>query len=68
MMCDTKPALRRFTRRLTVERRVEDALHQAASATFGDKGIVDKIVLAGYYQSGVFGVERFEMPAPDPVG
>ena len=45
-----KAALQRFRRRVTAERRVEDALYRAASATFGHKGIVDKTVLAGCHQ------------------
>jgi 4-carboxymuconolactone decarboxylase len=58
----------RFTRQLTAERRVEDALYQAASAAFGDKGVVDMIVLAGCYQVVCSVLNAFEVPAPDPVG
>ena len=54
MMWARNAALQRFTRRLTAKWRVEDALCQAASATFGHKVIIDMIVLAGCCQMGVF--------------
>jgi 4-carboxymuconolactone decarboxylase len=57
-----------FTQQLTADRRVEDALYQAASAAFGEKGAVDMIVLVGCYQVVCSVLNAFEVPAPDLVG
>ena len=56
----------RFTRRLFCERRVDDALYQAAAAAFGAKGMLDMIMLAGCYEIVCSALNAFDIPAPEP--
>ena len=54
----------RFARRLTVERRVEAPLYEAALRSFGPEGLVDIIYLAGCYDIVCRILNAFEIPAP----
>ena len=56
----------RFTLALTVEHTISDDLYAEALKQFGEKGLVDLVVLAGCYDlvCGILNV--FAVPAPDP--
>ena len=58
---------REFTRQLVAERRVDGEVYEAARAVFGERGLVDMIVLAGCYQVVCSLLEAFEVPAPKPA-
>ncbi|AMR27486.1 hypothetical protein A0257_10525 [Hymenobacter psoromatis] len=51
--------------RLRTTHQIDAALHKQALATFGEKGVVDMIYLAGQYMiiSGL--LHTFAMPAPE---
>lgn len=55
----------RFTLSLVRERRVADDLFAAARAAFGEKGIVDMVVLIGCYQLVCSLLNALAIPAPD---
>ncbi len=57
-------AARRFTRALIADHQVDDALFEEARATFGEKGIVDLIMLAGCYDLISSLLNAFQVPAP----
>ena len=56
-----------FTCRLTAAHQIASALYQQAVATFGEKGVVDLICLAGQYIiiSGL--LNTFAVPAPATI-
>ncbi len=56
-----------FTHRLSTAHQIDAALYEQALATFGEKGVVDMICLAGQYMiiSGL--LNTFAVPAP-PAG
>lgn len=56
-----------FTHRLTAAHQIDPALYQQAVATFGEKGMVDLIYLAGQYMiiSGL--INTFVVPAPATI-
>lgn len=53
-----------FTRRLTAEHRVDEALYQQAIDTFGEEGVVNLIYLAGNYMTTSALLNAFAVPAP----
>ncbi len=55
---------RRFTQGLTADRKVDDALFQEARSRFGEKGIVELIMLAGCYGIVSSLLNAFQVPAP----
>lgn len=55
---------RRFTRALTADHEVDDALFEEARSRFGEKGIVDLIMLAGCYDMISSLLNAFQVPAP----
>lgn len=59
-----KLAAQRFTLQLTAERRVDDDAYRDAQAVFGDKGLVDMILLAGCYHTICSLLNAFAVPAP----
>jgi 4-carboxymuconolactone decarboxylase len=54
----------RFARQLSMSHRVDDAAFTEARKTFGDRGIVDLIVLAGTYYTVCGLLNAFDVPAP----
>jgi 4-carboxymuconolactone decarboxylase len=52
-----------------VDRKVSDPLYQACARHFGEKGVVDLIMLAGCYLMICSLLNVFEIPAPisDPL-
>ena len=54
-----------FTHRLSTKHQIDTALYGQALATFGEKGVVDMIYLAGQYMiiSGL--LNTFAVPAPE---
>ena len=55
---------RRFTLSLTADRQVDDTLFGEARATFGDRGIVEIVILAGCYDLVSSLLNAFKVPAP----
>ena len=55
---------RRFTRALTADHTVDDALFAEARSMFGEKGIVDMIMLAGCYDIISSLLNAFQAPSP----
>ncbi|GGF01767.1 carboxymuconolactone decarboxylase family protein [Hymenobacter cavernae] len=53
-----------FVRRLTTTHQIEAALYERALVTFGEKGIVDMIYLAGQYMTISGLLNTFAVPAP----
>jgi len=50
--------------RLVTEHQVNQALYHRAVATFGEKGVVDMIYLAGNYVTTCALLNTFTIPAP----
>lgn len=55
---------RRFITALTAGHEVDDALFETARSTFGEKGVVDLIMLAGCYDIISLLLNAFKIPAP----
>ena len=55
---------RRFARAMTADHEVDDALFEQARSKFGEKGIVDLIMLAGCYGMISSLLNAFQVPAP----
>ena len=53
-----------FTRQLAAEHRVAPATYARAKAAFGDKGLVDIVLLAGLYLMTCATLNAFEVPVP----
>jgi 4-carboxymuconolactone decarboxylase len=53
-----------FTQRLTTRHQIEAALYEQAIVTFGEKGVVDLIYLAGQYMTISGLLNTFAVPAP----
>jgi 4-carboxymuconolactone decarboxylase len=56
-----------FTRQLVGEHRVEAETYARAQQEFGDKGVVDMVLLIGLYLATCSLINAFEVPAPDPI-
>ena len=56
---------RRLTQALTADRTVDDALFAEARARFGDRGIVDLVMLAGCYDVISSLLNAFRVPVPE---
>ena len=54
----------RFTQQLSTSHRVDDATFIEARKAFGDRGIVDMVVLAGTYYTVCGLLNAFDVPAP----
>jgi 4-carboxymuconolactone decarboxylase len=61
---DEEKVAYRFAWQLSTSHRVDDATFSEARKTFGDRGIVDLIVLAGTYYTVCGLLNAFEVPAP----
>jgi 4-carboxymuconolactone decarboxylase len=61
---DDEKVAYRFAGQLSTSHRVDDATFSEARKTFGDRGIVDMIVLAGTYYTVCGLLNAFEVPAP----
>jgi 4-carboxymuconolactone decarboxylase len=61
---DDEKVAYRFARQLSTSHRVDDATFSEARKTFGDRGIVDMIVLAGTYYTVCGLLNAFGVPAP----
>lgn len=55
-----------FTRSLAAAHQVATPLYEQAIITFGEKGVVDMIVLAGQYMTVSALLSAFAVPAPTP--
>jgi len=53
-----------FTHRLATTHQIDDALYVQALATFGEKGVVDMVFLAGQYMTISSLLNTFAVPAP----
>ncbi len=53
-----------FTRQLATTHQVNSELYQQALETFGEKGVVDMLVLAGHYMTVSALLNTFAVPAP----
>ncbi len=62
---DDERVAQRFTRALTADHEVDDALFEEAQSRFGEKGIVDLIMLAGCYDIISSLLNAFQIPAPE---
>ena len=62
----TPPELlaRNLTRRLVQDHTIEDSLFAQAHSTFGAKGLVDLVMLAGFYMTVCSLLNLFNVPAP----
>jgi 4-carboxymuconolactone decarboxylase len=56
-----------FTRQLVGEHRVEAETYARAQQEFGDKGLVDMVLLIGLYLATCSLINAFEVPAPDRI-
>ena len=56
---------RRLTLALTVDHAVGDALYAEGLQRFGEKGLVDLVILAGCYHTVCGMLDLFAVPAPD---
>ena len=54
----------RFTRQITAERKVDDDLYAETEATFGARGIIDLLYLAGCYDTISSLLNTFRVPSP----
>ena len=54
----------RFTKRITAEREVDENLYREVEKTFGGRGIVDILYLAGCYGTISSMLNTFKVPAP----
>ena len=57
--------VQQFTLQLTAKHRVDDAVFANARSVFGEKGLVDTIMLAGCYMLVCSLLNVFEIPAPN---
>ena len=64
-LSEAELAAGRLARQLASERRVEDAVYAAALDAFGEQGLVDLVLLTGYYQTVCGLLNAFEIPVPD---
>ncbi|RZK18673.1 MAG: carboxymuconolactone decarboxylase family protein [Hymenobacter sp.] len=55
-----------FTYRLATAHQLDAALYEQAIVTFGEKGVVDMIALAGQYMTISGLLNTFAVPAPSP--
>ena len=53
-----------FTQHLATTHQINSELYQQAIETFGEKGVVDMLVLAGHYMTVSALLNTFEVPAP----
>jgi 4-carboxymuconolactone decarboxylase len=53
-----------FTQRLATRHQIDDELYEQAIVTFGEKGVVDMIYLAGQYMTISGLLNTFAVPAP----
>ena len=65
LLSDEEQVAHEFARRLTIDRKVDDALYRKAEAQFGRVGIVDMTYLIGMYLMTCAMLNVFEVPAPE---
>ena len=63
-LSDEERIAQQFTLQLATERHVEDELYRTAGGLFGEKGLVDMVVLAGCYHVVCSVLNAFAVPAP----
>ena len=61
---DQEAAAYEFTRQLAATHRVDAAAYAQAKAAFGDKGLVDIVMLTGLYLTTCALLNAFEVPVP----
>ncbi len=63
-LSETQQAAVRCARQLTCGRRIEEPTYQAATNALGEPGMVDLVLLIGYYQTVCGLLNAFEIPVP----
>ena len=63
---DVQRAIYDFANMLHTERKVSDAVYQAAVTTLGEAGVVDLTAILGYYTLVSMTLNVFEVPAEGP--
>ena len=63
-LSEPEAAAQEFTRQLAATRRIDPAAYARANAAFGDKGLVDIVLLTGLYLTTCALLNAFEVPAP----
>lgn len=63
-LSDEEKVAYRFAHQLSTSHRVDDATFIQTRKAFGDRGIVDMILLAGTYHTVCGLLNAFEVPAP----
>ncbi len=63
-LSETERIAQQFTRQLTAKHGIDDELYSQALSVFGERGIVDLIVLAGCYDTVSSLLNAFKVPAP----
>ena len=66
-LSEAEQAAARVGRQLAGDRRIDDDVYVSAQRVFGDRGMVDIILLVGYYQTVCGVLNAFEIPVPDPA-
>ncbi len=61
---EAEAAAHEFTRQLAGKRRVDSQTYARAKAAFGDKGLVDIVMLVGLYLTTCALLNAFEVPVP----
>jgi 4-carboxymuconolactone decarboxylase len=64
-LSDDEKLAYRFTRQLSMSHHVDNATFADTRKAFGDRGIVDMVLLAGAYHSVCGLLNAFEVPAPN---
>ena len=54
-----------LTWQLAHKHRIDGATYEAAARAFGDKGLVDIVLLAGLYMTTCSIINAFEVPVPE---
>lgn len=65
-LTDEEQVAQQFTLRLSPAHTIDDELYQAAASRFGEKGLIDMIILAGCYHLICSLLKVFAVPAPEP--
>ena len=55
----------KFSRKLTIDRKIDDSLYREAEAVFGKRGLVDMVYLVGMYLLTCALLNAFEIPSPE---
>lgn len=64
-LSEAERAAAEMAQQLASRRSVDDGVYQAARSLFGDRGLVELVLLVGYYQTVCGLLNAFEIPVPD---